>query len=183
MLQTFILNGMKTPFKQTKITKLKLYQSHTWIYVIKIRTTNIRLQINKAPTPSTELITHHFRPLFFVLISPFLHVTLSVREMPFLPWAEFLFAVYFFSGKKNFLEQSRKEVFIMFFRLTNYFVKKKYKTRITYLVLVYIALKPKVLGNRCSDKHAFWPFLDFGFNAASKLRHSVFTGRWFLVQL
>ena len=29
-------------------------------------------------------------------------------------------------------------------------------------------IKPKVLGNRCNIKHAFWPFLDYGFNAESK---------------
>ena len=28
----------------------------------------------------------------------------------------------------------------------------------------------QVLGNRCSIKHAFCPFMDYGFNAASKLR-------------
>ena len=29
-------------------------------------------------------------------------------------------------------------------------------------------IKTQVLGYICSIKHAFWPFLDYGFNAASK---------------
>ena len=29
-------------------------------------------------------------------------------------------------------------------------------------------IKTQVLGNRCSIKNAFWSFLDYGFNAASK---------------
>ena len=31
-------------------------------------------------------------------------------------------------------------------------------------------IKIQVLGNRCSINHAFWPFLDYDFNAAPKLR-------------
>ena len=30
------------------------------------------------------------------------------------------------------------------------------------------SIKTQVLGNRCSIKHAFWSFFDYGFNAASK---------------
>ena len=29
-------------------------------------------------------------------------------------------------------------------------------------------IKTQVLVNRCSIKHSFWPFLDYGFNAAFK---------------
>ena len=34
--------------------------------------------------------------------------------------------------------------------------------------------KTQVLGNRCSIKNTFWPFLDYGFNAESKLRNLGF---------
>ena len=42
-------------------------------------------------------------------------------------------------------------------------------------------IKTQIIGNRCSTKHTFWPFLDYGFNAG--LNAANFFIRYFFLDL
>ena len=56
-----------------------------------------------------------------------------------------------------------------------YFGKNENQFFFNYLnFYLDVAIKSKNLGISVCIKHAFWPFLDYGFNAASKFRRLGF---------